>query len=108
MLNWIIAIDGLIHARLKKVQIDNQQEDWVFLVVFILVTPPRSIATGCIAPRSWKSAQSIQLLGQQTNNESVQLLVQESHFRVDMSLINSLGSLFMENWIFSLPNGVRL
>ena len=86
----------LIHARLNKIQIDNQLEDCVFPVVFAPVPPPRSIATESI-PHPFVEISIVELIGQQTDvrqYEYFKLLVQECHFRVDMSLINGVGSLF--------------
>lgn len=87
----------LIHARLNKLQIDNQLEDCVFPVVFAPVPPPRSMATESI-PHPFMEISIVELLGQQTHvqqYEYFKLLVQECHFRVDMSLINGVGSLFV-------------
>jgi vacuolar protein sorting-associated protein 13A/C len=85
----------LIHARLNKLQIDNQLEDCVFPVVFAPVPPPRSIATESI-PHPFVEISIVELVGQQTDvkqYEYFKLLVQECHFRADMSLINGVGSL---------------
>ena len=87
----------LIHARLNKMQIDNQLEDCVFPIVFAPVPPPRSMATESI-PHPFVEISIVELLGTQTDvqqYEYFKLLVQECHFRVDMSLINGVGSLFV-------------
>ena len=87
----------LIHARLNKLQIDNQLEDCVFPIVFAPVPPPRSMATESI-PHPFVEISIVELLGQQTDvqqYEYFKLLVQECHIRVDMSLINGVGSLLV-------------
>jgi len=89
----------LIHARLNKLQIDNQLEDCVFPIVFAPVPPPRSMATESI-PHPFVEISIVELLGarQQADvpqYEYFKLLVQECHIRVDMSLVNAVGTLFV-------------
>ena len=84
----------LIHARLNKIQVDNQLEDCVFPVVFAPVPPPRSLATESV-PHPFVEISVVQLVGQRTEVpqfEYFKLLVQECHIRVDMSLLNAIGN----------------
>ena len=88
----------IVHARLNKMQIDNKMDDCVFPVVFAPVPPPRSIFTDSM-PRPFGEIEIGELIGTRTHVqhhiEYFKLLVQECHFRVDMSLINGVGSLFL-------------
>ena len=89
----------LIHARLNKLQIDNQLEDCVFPIVFAPVPPPRSMATESI-PHPFVEISIVELLGARQHADVPQyeyfkLLVQECHIRIDMSLVNAVGSLFV-------------
>lgn len=89
----------LIHARLNKLQIDNQLEDCVFPIVFAPVPPPKSVATESI-PHPFVEISIVELLGARQDADVPQyeyfkLLVQECHIRVDMSLVNAVGGLFV-------------
>ena len=96
-----------VHARLNRLQMDNQLDDCVFPVVFAPVPPPRSLANESI-PHPFVELSVVQLhpnhhhhLDDDDGGDRVtqfhyfKLLVQECHIRVDMSLVNALGALFV-------------
>ena len=83
----------VIHARLYKMQMDNQLEDCVFPIVLAPVPPRRTMAAQSVHP--FLEVSFVELLGTQTDvqqYECFKLLVQECHFRVDMPLLDSMPS----------------
>ena len=90
----------MVHARLNKLQIDNQLDDCIFPIVLAPVPPPRSMATESI-PHPFVEISIVELLDQRSGDvsqyEYVKLLVQEFHARIDMSLVNALGTLFVND-----------
>ena len=84
-----------IHARLNRLQMDNQLDDCVFPIVFAPVPPPRSLANESI-PHPFIEASIVELLDEKSDIQQFhyfKLLVQECHIRIDMSLVNAMGNL---------------
>lgn len=87
----------LFHLSLYKIQIDNQLDDCVFPVILAPVPPPRSVATESI-PHPFVEISIVELLNQQSDisqYDYFKLLIQECHVRIDMSLVNAIGNLFV-------------
>jgi len=85
-----------LHAKINKLQIDNQLSECMFPVILAPISPPKTIAqdTGL------KPFAELSMLKRLLKHSTVQqfrylkALVQEFHIKVDISFINALMSFF--------------
>ncbi|XP_067143145.1 intermembrane lipid transfer protein Vps13 isoform X2 [Centruroides vittatus] len=85
-----------LHAKINRIQIDNQLRDCVFPVVIAPVPPPKSV----VADNAPKPFTEASIIIQKTEFTSVkqfkycQVLIQEFHVKLDQGFLNSLISFF--------------
>uniref|UniRef100_A0A224XG50 Putative vacuolar protein n=1 Tax=Panstrongylus lignarius TaxID=156445 RepID=A0A224XG50_9HEMI len=85
-----------LHAKINRIQIDNQQFDCIFPVVLSPVSPPKSIHTETI-PKPFVEVSMVKRL---TEHSIVQqfkyfkVLIQEFHVKVDIGFVNAMVKLF--------------
>lgn len=88
------AIQLQIHAKINRVQIDNQIYNCLFPVVLAPVPPPKSVA----ADFSVKPFAELSIVQRISKHSSVQqfkyfkVLIQEFHIKVDLSFVNAIMS----------------
>ncbi|XP_055946551.1 intermembrane lipid transfer protein Vps13-like isoform X4 [Argiope bruennichi] len=81
-----------IHARINRLQIDNQLMDCVFPVVFAPVAPPKSVA----AETEPKPFTELSVMLRKAEHSAVpqfkycKILIQEFHIKLDQGFINSI------------------
>ncbi|XP_049842368.1 LOW QUALITY PROTEIN: intermembrane lipid transfer protein Vps13-like [Schistocerca gregaria] len=86
-----------LHAKINRLQIDNQMFDCMFPVVLAPVPPPRSVA----ADNALKPFAEVSIVQRIMERSPVQqfkyfkVLIQEFHIKLDLGFINSLIQLFM-------------
>ncbi|XP_069674534.1 intermembrane lipid transfer protein Vps13 isoform X2 [Periplaneta americana] len=85
-----------LHAKVNRLQIDNQMYDSVFPVVLAPVPPPKSVA----ADSALKPFAELSIVQRIMPHSTVQqykyfkILIQEFHVKVDMGFINGLLEMF--------------
>ncbi|XP_034937793.1 vacuolar protein sorting-associated protein 13 isoform X2 [Chelonus insularis] len=88
-----------LHAKINRLQIDNQLSDCVFPVILAPVPPPKSVAQSSVV----KPFAEMSIVKRLLEHSSVQqfryfkVLVQEFHIKVDIGFINALMAFFEAN-----------
>ncbi|XP_022258714.1 vacuolar protein sorting-associated protein 13C-like [Limulus polyphemus] len=85
-----------LHAKINKLQIDNQLTDCVFPVVLAPVPPPKSVTSDSI-PKPFTEVSIMMRKAEHSllnQFKYFKLLVQEFHVKVDQSFLNSLLAFF--------------
>lgn len=86
-----------LHAKINRLQIDNQMFDCMFPVVLAPVPPPKSVA----ADNVLKPFAEVSIVQRIMEHSPVQqfkyfkVLIQEFHIKLDMGFVNGLVQLFM-------------
>ncbi|GBP47895.1 Vacuolar protein sorting-associated protein 13 [Eumeta japonica] len=86
-----------LHARLHRLQIDQQLPLPTFPVVLAPVPPPRSVASGDAGMKPFMEVSIVERIMEHTKVRQYKyykLLIQEFHVKVDMGLINALMGMF--------------
>ncbi|RZB70333.1 DUF1162 domain containing protein [Asbolus verrucosus] len=85
-----------LHAKINRLQIDNQMYDCIFPVVLAPVPPPKSVAIDSgIKPFAELSIVQLLMKNSQTKQfKYFKLLIQEFHVKVDLGFVNALVDLF--------------
>ncbi|XP_066591225.1 intermembrane lipid transfer protein Vps13 isoform X2 [Prorops nasuta] len=88
-----------LHAKINRLQIDNQLLDCVFPVILAPVPPPKSIAQSSVMKPFVELSMVKRLLEHSTVQQFryFKVLVQEFHVKVDIGFINALINLFEAN-----------
>ncbi|XP_074114843.1 vacuolar protein sorting 13C isoform X2 [Cotesia typhae] len=87
-----------LHAKINRLQIDNQLAECVFPVILAPVPPPKSVANSVIKPFA-----ELSLVKRLLEHSTVQqfryfkFLIQEFHIKVDIGFINALMTFFEAN-----------
>ncbi|XP_053594598.1 intermembrane lipid transfer protein Vps13 isoform X2 [Microplitis demolitor] len=87
-----------LHAKINRLQIDNQLAECVFPVILAPVPPPKSVASSVMKPFAEMS-----LVKRLLEHSTVQqfryfkVLIQEFHVKVDIGFINALMTFFEAN-----------
>lgn len=85
-----------LHAKINRVQIDNQMYDCIFPVILAPVPPPKSVA----ADSALKPFAELSIVQRIMKHSTVQqykyfkVLVQEFHIKVDLGFVNALMTMF--------------
>ncbi|XP_076294775.1 vacuolar protein sorting 13C isoform X2 [Lasioglossum baleicum] len=88
-----------LHAKINRLQIDNQLSDCVFPVILAPVPPPKSVTQSIVT----KPFAELSMVKQLLEHSSVQqfryfkVLIQEFHVKVDIIFINAIMGLFEAN-----------
>ncbi|XP_020707369.2 intermembrane lipid transfer protein Vps13 isoform X2 [Athalia rosae] len=88
-----------LHAKINRLQIDNQLSDCVFPVILGPVPPPKSIAQDSVM----KPFAEMSLVKRLLEHSTVQqfryfkVLIQEFHIKVDIQFIGAIMELFKDN-----------
>ncbi|XP_076183155.1 vacuolar protein sorting 13C isoform X2 [Ptiloglossa arizonensis] len=88
-----------LHAKINKLQIDNQLSDCVFPVILAPVPPPKSVTQSTVM----KPFAELSMVKRLLEHSSVQqfryfkVLIQEFHVKVDIVFINAIMGLFEAN-----------
>lgn len=87
-----------LHAKINRLQIDNQMHDCIFPIILAPVPPPKSVA----ADSAIKPFAELSIVQRLMKHSTVQqykyfkVLIQEFHIKVDLGFINSLMSILQE------------
>lgn len=87
-----------LHAKINRLQIDNQMHDCIFPIILAPVPPPKSVA----ADSAIKPFAELSIVQRIMKHSTVQqykyfkVLIQEFHIKVDLGFINSLMSILQE------------
>ncbi|CAH1965913.1 unnamed protein product [Acanthoscelides obtectus] len=87
-----------LHAKVNKLQIDNQMFDCIFPVVLAPVPPPRSVAIDS-GIKPFVEVSIVQLLlknSQIKQYKYFKILVQEFHVKVDLGFVNAVLELLQQ------------
>ncbi len=91
-----------IHAKINRIQVDNQMRNCLFPVVMAPVPPPRSVLADSI-PKPFIELSVLEYMSPERTDlrqyKYLHALVQELHIKVDQGLINALMDLFEEEEI---------
>lgn len=91
-----------IHAKINRIQIDNQLKESLFPVILAPVPPPKSVVADSI-PKPFIEMAVLQYFSPEHTNltqyKYVHALVQELHIKVDQGLVNALIDLLEEEEI---------
>ncbi|CAD7014489.1 unnamed protein product [Ceratitis capitata] len=85
-----------LHAKINKIQIDNQLNDYIFPVVLAPIPPPKSVATTIVL----KPFIEVSVVQWVVPNSTVKqykyatMLIQEFHFKVDLIFLTALADMF--------------
>ncbi|XP_039957880.1 vacuolar protein sorting-associated protein 13 [Bactrocera tryoni] len=85
-----------LHAKINKIQIDNQLNDYIFPVVLAPIPPPKSVATTTVL----KPFIEVSVVQWVVPNSTVKqykyatMLIQEFHFKVDLIFLTALADMF--------------
>ncbi|XP_036331860.1 vacuolar protein sorting-associated protein 13 [Rhagoletis pomonella] len=85
-----------LHAKINKIQIDNQLNDYIFPVVLAPIPPPKSVATTTVL----KPFIEMSVVQWVVPNSTVKqykyatMLIQEFHFKVDLMFLTALADMF--------------
>lgn len=84
-----------LHAKINRLQIDNQMYDCIFPVVLAPVTPPKSVvaSTGLKPFAELSIVQLIMHNSQVKQFKYFKVLIQEFHVKVDLGFINAVVEL---------------
>ncbi|XP_043479643.1 vacuolar protein sorting-associated protein 13 isoform X2 [Leptopilina heterotoma] len=86
-----------LHAKINKLQIDNQLSECIFPVILAPVPPPKSVTQSTVM----KPFAELSIVKQLLEHSSVQqfryfkVLIQEFHVKVDIAFMNALSALFV-------------
>ncbi|XP_063230011.1 intermembrane lipid transfer protein Vps13 isoform X2 [Bacillus rossius redtenbacheri] len=85
-----------LHAKLNRLQIDNQMYDCVFPVILAPVPPPKSVAADSVLKpfAEMSVVQRVQPYSTITQFKYFKVLIQEFHIKVDMGFINAVLEMF--------------
>ena len=102
-----LSLQTQIHAKVHRVQVDNQMRGCLFPVILAPVEPPKSVTADSIpkplvelSVLMYESPeQTPQTTGSMRQFKYVCALVQELHLKIDQGLINAYNDLFEEEEI---------
>lgn len=83
-----------LHAKINRIQIDNQMYDCIFPVVLAPIPPPKSVAADTIQ-KPFVELSIVQRLMKHSRVQQFKyfkVLIQEFHIKVDMGFINAVIS----------------
>lgn len=85
-----------LHAKINKLQIDNQLPDCVFPVILAPVPPPKSVSQSSVMKPFAEMSIVKRLLEHSTVQQFryFKVLIQEFHVKVDLAFTNALMLLF--------------
>ncbi|XP_011630655.2 LOW QUALITY PROTEIN: vacuolar protein sorting-associated protein 13 [Pogonomyrmex barbatus] len=88
-----------LHAKINKLQIDNQLSECVFPVILAPVPPPKSVTQSTVMKPFAELSMVKRLLEHSTVQQFryFKVLIQEFHIKVDIVFINAIMSLFEAN-----------
>ncbi|CAL8090191.1 unnamed protein product [Orchesella dallaii] len=89
-----------LHAKLNRVQIDNQLPDGVFRVVLAPVKPPKTISSSDATPKPFVEISIMQRTSSHSyvvQYKYFKVLIQEFLVRLDIGFVNALVELFGGN-----------
>ena len=85
-----------IHAKINRIQIDNQLVNCLFPVILAPVPPPKSVLADSI-PKPFMELSMLQYISPERTNMTqykyICALVQEVHLKIDQGLLNALMEL---------------
>jgi vacuolar protein sorting-associated protein 13A/C len=91
-----------IHAKVHRIQIDNQLRACLFPVIMAPVKPPKSVVADSI-PKPFIELSVLEYVSPEHNSvrqfKYICALVQELHIKVDQGLLNAYNDLFEEEEI---------
>lgn len=99
-----------IHAKLNRIQIDNQLQDGIFRVVLAPVKPPKTVIHLDMTPKPFVEISIMQRTSSHSyvvQYKYFKILIQEFLVRVDIQFVNALVELFLGNAI-TVDEWVRL
>lgn len=88
-----------LHAKVNRIQIDNQMFDCIFPVVLAPVPPPKSVAADS-GIKPFIEVSIVQLLmknSQVRQYKYFKVLIQEFHIKVDLGFVNAIFGLLEES-----------
>ncbi|CAL7938935.1 unnamed protein product [Xylocopa violacea] len=88
-----------LHAKINRLQIDNQLAECVFPVILAPVPPPKSIAASTVM-KPFAELSMVKRLLEHSNVQQFRyfkVLIQEFHVKVDIVFINALMGVFEAN-----------
>ncbi|KAG7211251.1 hypothetical protein KM043_010561 [Ampulex compressa] len=88
-----------LHAKINRLQIDNQLSECVFPVILAPVPPPKSVAQSTVM-KPFAELSMVKRLLEHSNVQQFRyfkVLVQEFHIKVDIVFINAIIGLFEAN-----------
>ncbi|CAK9800782.1 Intermembrane lipid transfer protein Vps13, partial [Anthophora quadrimaculata] len=88
-----------LHAKINRLQIDNQLVDCIFPVILAPVPPPKSVTTGTVM-KPFAELSMVKRLLEHSNVQQFRyfkVLIQEFHVKVDIIFINAIMGLFETN-----------
>ncbi|KAK9299463.1 hypothetical protein QLX08_007488 [Tetragonisca angustula] len=88
-----------LHAKINRLQIDNQLADCVFPVILAPVPPPKSVTASTVM-KPFAELSMVKRLLEHSNVQQFRyfkVLVQEFHVKVDIIFINAIMGLFETN-----------
>ncbi|KAF5306759.1 hypothetical protein FQA39_LY01517 [Lamprigera yunnana] len=87
-----------LHAKINRLQIDNQMMDCIFPVVLAPVPPPKSVAGDVQKPFAELSiVERIIKFSQIRQYKYFKVLIQEFHVKVDLNFVNAVLELVQNN-----------
>ena len=91
-----------IHAKINRIQIDNQLSHCLFPVIMAPVPPPKSVVAESI-PKPFIELSVLEYKSPEHSNlhqfKYIHALVQELHIKIDQGLLNAIMDLFEEEEI---------
>ncbi|XP_068984481.1 intermembrane lipid transfer protein Vps13 isoform X1 [Bombus flavifrons] len=88
-----------LHAKINRLQIDNQLTDCVFPVILAPVPPPKSVTASTVM-KPFAELSMVKRLLEHSNVQQFRyfkVLIQEFHVKVDIVFINAIVGLFEAN-----------
>ncbi|XP_031336343.1 vacuolar protein sorting-associated protein 13 isoform X2 [Photinus pyralis] len=87
-----------LHAKINRLQIDNQMQDCIFPVVLAPVPPPKTVASDVQKPFAELSiVQRIIKYSQIRQFKYFKVLIQEFHVKVDLGFVNAVVELLQND-----------
>lgn len=85
-----------LHAKINKIQIDNQLSDCIFPVVLAPIPPPKSIAANSALKPFIECSIVERVVPNSTVNQFkyCTMLIQEFHFKVDILFLSAIAEMF--------------
>jgi len=87
-----------VHAKINKIQLDNQLNDPIFPVVLAPIAPPKSVAT-TTALKPFVEFSVVQRVVPNSNVKQFKycsMLIQEFHIKVDLLFLTAVANLFAD------------